>query len=201
MRTFRFHFDFMSPFSYLAFERSLAIAARAGLPFEPVAVDLAALKLAAGNTGPSTRQMPLKSRYSAIDMARWAHRYGVALTRPEINRPERANRGFYFVEPARRVSYMRAVWRRLWGAGADVSSDAALTDIATEMGFDAAVYLAACDADTNIRALDMATRAATAQGIFGVPMTVIDDQMWWGNDRLDFIEEYLAVAGPRIRPL
>jgi 2-hydroxychromene-2-carboxylate isomerase len=133
----------------------------------------------------------LKARYSGIDMARWAKRYGIPLKRPEINKPERANTAFYGAAPGERIAYMRAVWKRLWGVGADVSTDAALAEIARETGWTPEKYLAACASQENAEKLEAATKAATAAGIFGVPMIVIDDQMWWGNDRLDFVAEYL----------
>jgi 2-hydroxychromene-2-carboxylate isomerase len=191
MAVLRFYFDFMSPFSYLAFERTLALAQRYGLVFEPVCLDLSALKLAAGNTGPSTREQPLKARYSGVDMQRWAKRYAIPLKRPEINKPERANAGFYGMRPGEEVAYMRAVWKRLWGAGEDVSTDAALAGIAAEIRWETAPYLAACAAPANAAKLADATRAATAAGIFGVPMVVVGEAMFWGNDRLDFVEEHL----------
>ena len=77
-----------------------ALAQQHGLAFEPIAIDLSALKLAAGNNGPSTRQQPLKSRYSAIDQQRWSKRYGIPIKRPEVNNPQRANVAFCGVEPA-----------------------------------------------------------------------------------------------------
>lgn len=197
MSPLSFYFDFLSPYSYLAFGRAVELSHRFGRPFEPVVVDLGALKLAAGNTGPSTRQMPLKSHYARVDMARWAARYGIPLTPPERNDSTRVNNGFYCADPARRAAYMAAVWKHSWGAGADVSREETLSTIAADMGWSPADFIAATLADGNARLCAEATRGAFERGVFGVPTIILDDQMWWGNDRLDFVEEYLSSGAAR----
>ena len=65
-----FYFDFISPFSYLAHCRLPDIAARHGREITYHVVDLTEIKLGGGNTGPTTREMPLKYRYSGTDMQR-----------------------------------------------------------------------------------------------------------------------------------
>ena len=73
-----------------------------------------------------------------------------------------------------------------------MASDDLMRAVAADMGWDADDYLAftvSVQAEARYQA---ATKAAHERGVFGVPTMIIGEEMWWGNDRLDFVEEYLA---------
>lgn len=188
-----FYFDFISPFSYLAHCRLPAIAARHDCEIVYHVADLAVLKLEGGNTGPTTRDMPLKLRYSGADQQRWAKRYGVTIKRPSAYGPNRLNEGVFWAADHGAVGeYVTATWRRLWGEGGDMSDPALIGGVAEELGWNVGEFLAfteSDDAETRYRA---STREAHQRGVFGVPTMMIGEEMWWGNDRLDFMEEYLS---------
>jgi len=188
-----FTFDFVSPYSYLAFHRIGEIAARFGCEVDYQVVDLAELKRRAGNTGPATRQIPVKLRYARADMQRWARRYGVPLVSPGSNRPMRANLGLALARrEGRAMAYMTSAWAHGWGHGEDLSADATLRAIADESGIEGDRLLAWVDGEEAAAMLSASTDAAATAGLFGVPTMTCDDEMWWGNDRLDFLEEHLA---------
>ena len=188
-----FYFDFISPYSYLAHCRLPDIAARHGRDIAYHVVDLAVIKLDAGNTGPTTREMALKYRYSGADMQRWAARYGVTIKRPSGYRPDRLNKGAFMAEDRGAIgAYVTAAWRRVWGAGGDMADEALMRDVAGELGWDSGEFLAFTDsAEAEARYRD-STRAAHQRGVFGVPTMMIGEEMWWGNDRLEFVDEFLA---------
>jgi 2-hydroxychromene-2-carboxylate isomerase len=198
MATIEFYFDFISPFSYLASQRLPALAARFGCDVAPKVINLAQAKLLAGNTGPTSREQPLKRRYNQKDKERWARRYGVPIENPKSYGPDRLNKGVFFAEDhAAREPYIADVWRRVWGEGGDMAGDAILRDAARARGWNERefmAYVASREADARYEA---ATRAAHARGVFGVPTMMIGDEMWWGNDRLDFLEDDLAARGAR----
>ncbi len=164
-------------------------------------VDLAVIKLEAGNTGPTTREMPLKYRYSGADMRRWAARYRVTIKRPSGYGPGRLNRGAFMAEDQGAIGdYVAAAWRRVWGEGGDMADEALMRDVAGELGWDAGEFLAFTEsAEAEARYRD-STRAAHDRGVFGVPTMMIDQERWWGNDRLDYVEE-LLVAGSTARDI
>ncbi len=191
-----FYFDFISPFSYLAHSQVPGMAARHGHTLAYHVVNLAALKLEGGNTGPTTREMSLKYKYSVTDMKRWAARYGTMIKRPTSHQPDRLNKGAFLAgERGVMADYVTHVWRRVWGEGGDMASDDLMCGAAADMGWDADEYLAftsSDDAETRYRA---STQAAHGRGVFGVPTIMIGEEVWCGNDRLDFVEEFLAGGG------
>jgi 2-hydroxychromene-2-carboxylate isomerase len=188
-----FYFDFISPFSYLAHCRLPEIATRHGHDIAYHVVDLAAIKLGGSNTGPTTREMPLKYRYSGTDMQRWAARYGVTIKRPSGHGPDRLNKGVFWAgDRGATAEYVTAAFRRVWGEGGDMGDEALMRGVADQLGWDGDDFLAftgSADAEARYRA---STRAAHGRGVFGVPTMMIGEEMWWGNDRLDFVEEFLA---------
>ena len=193
-----FYFDFISPFSYLAYQRLPGLAQRFGCRVEAHVLDLAETKLLGGNTGPTSRDQPLKRRYNQKDKERWGRRYGVPIVNPTSYRPDRLNKGAFFAaDRGESDAYIAAAWRRVWGEGGDMAGESILRDVAGELGWDANSFLAF----TLSRAADERYKAATLdahqRGIFGVPTMMIGDEMWWGNDRLDFLEEFLAARSPR----
>lgn len=190
-----FYFDFISPFSYLAHGQVTDMAARHDRTIAYHVVNLAALKLQGGNTGPTTREMPLKYKYSGTDMQRWAARYGTVIKRPTSHQPDRLNKGAFLAEDRGVMAeYVTNVWHRVWGEGGDMASDELMHGVAADMGWDADDYLAftvSGDAEARYQA---STVAAHGRGVFGVPTMMVGEEMWWGNDRLDFVEDYLGAA-------
>lgn len=185
MKTVEFLFDVVSPFSYLASTRIEAIAADcdAAVTWRPIF--LGGVMKATGNRPPAS--LPARAPYLATDLQRWARFYGVPFRFPE---------GF----PANTLTAMRALvaepearWPELahrlfqahWGDGRDLSQPEVLTELvgpeAVERAADPAVK-------ARLRAL---TDAAVDRGVFGAPTFFIDGEMFFGNDRLPFVEQAL----------
>jgi len=194
MATIDFYFDFLSPYSYLANSRLPQLAGRYGYGLEYRAIDLNAAKLAAGNTGPATAQMPKKLRYAMTDLARWASRYGVPLTFAKVPPvTERANKGTYFaLDRGQGAAYVQALWGATFGSGGEFNSDEVLSGVARQLGWSAEEFLEYVASGSASRRYEEGNRQAQERGVFGAPTMMVGDEMWWGNDRLDFLEEYLA---------
>lgn len=95
------------------------MAQRYGYALRFVPIDLPRAKLAAGNTGPSNRQVPAKLRYLTADMNRWAQRYGVPLRFPKTFASERMNKGTLFAQDRGRAQdYVTAAFSSAWRAAA-----------------------------------------------------------------------------------
>ncbi len=191
-RQLDFYFDFMSPFAYLAFQKVPAICREHGLDLRLHVANLPKLKIMAGNTGPSNVSIPLKIRYLRQDLDRWAATYGVPLTFPKSLASETLNKAFlYAAERGQAESFVRAAWSRVWGQGEDPADPALLIDLAEAFGWNPdnlSAWVASKDAADRYEA---STKAAHDAGVFGMPTMIIGDQMWWGNDRLFFMEDAL----------
>ena len=82
---------------------------------------------------------------------------------------------------------MRAYWER----DEDISDSEVLASIASSAGFDGARLLEAADAKPARDALAAVTERAITRGVFGAPTFFVGDEMFWGKDRLEFVERWL----------
>ncbi len=189
-----FFFDFMSPFAYLAETQLSALADRFGLEIRYVPLDLPVAKLAAGNNGPSNRQVPAKLRYLTKDMERWTKRYNLPpLKFPPSFVSERANRGlFYAIDKGQQRDYVHRMFHAVWGQGEDMSDEAVLRRVAESLGWSGDEFLAYTLGEDSAQRYADSNKETHTRGVFGVPTMFVDGEMWWGNDRLQFVEEYLA---------
>jgi len=192
-----FFFDFMSPFAYLAHDSVCDLARRYNRELIYRPMDLPAAKIAAGNTGPANRDIPVKIRYLMTDINRWAQKRGLPVVFPASLDSHKMNAGiFYALEKGCAEKYVREGFALGWGQGGDISSDQILARLAETMGWPAAEFIAYASAAKAQPDYLASNLEAVEKGVFGVPTIIIDEQMWWGNDRLDFVEEHLARTTP-----
>jgi 2-hydroxychromene-2-carboxylate isomerase len=192
MKTVDFYFDLSSPYSYLAATQINPLAAHRGATVRWKPVVLAAVFKAAGNVMPATS--PPKAQYMLVDLARWAKRYDVPFvmsSRFPLNtvKPERLIVAAQ--DTGRADALALALFRGMWVEDRDISAESEMRAIASAAGFDADALLAAIETQPVKDALRANTDEAIARGMFGAPTFCVDDQLFWGNDRLDFVDEAL----------
>jgi len=150
---------------------------------------------ATGNSSPVT--VPAKGRWMGQDIARWARRYGVPFTfNPHfpINTLTlmRGAVGLQMRQPETFGRYVDTVFNAMWVAPRNLGDAAVLATTLGEAGFDTEAFMALV-ADAEVKAKLVAnTEEAVARGVFGAPTCFVSDQMFFGQDRLDFVREAVA---------
>lgn len=192
--TVDFYLDFISPFGYLARHRLAQMASRHGWDVRYHPLDLPRIKLAAGNNGPSNRQIPPKIRYLTTDLQRWARRYGIPMVEV-LPGPDtaRVNKGLFLaIDRGVADRYVEEAWNSIWRDGRDPGDEASLAGLATAMGWSAGEFLDfVASAEANQRYEESCDQAIDT-GVFGVPTFIADNEIFWGNDRLEFLEDALS---------
>jgi 2-hydroxychromene-2-carboxylate isomerase len=193
-RTIDFYFDFPSPYSYLAHTQLPRIAAEHSfsLNYHPFRI-LELMKLV-GNR-PTTIECKNKGKYAGTDLQRWTKRYNVDFARNPHSRSfdfAELDRGaLVAIADGRSAQYVTAVFSGIWAKQADLSQRSVLIDILNRAGFDAPLLLERASTEDITAKLDAETQAAATRGVFGAPTMFVGDQMFFGNDRLDFVVEAL----------
>lgn len=194
-KTIDFHFDFISPYSYLANAVLPPLAARhaASIRYRPL--QLRELMQLVGNR-PTTIECRSKGLYAMADVGRWASRYRVKFTPSPywqgIDFGELGRGALAAIDQGRGAAYIDAVWAALYGEGLNLGEQPLLLRVLEQAGFDGAGLLRqAGTADYAARLREDTARAAE-KGVFGSPTLFLGEQMFFGNDRLDFLEEALA---------
>lgn len=193
MARVEFWFDFSCPFAYVASTKVEAMAARAGAELDVRPMLLGGVFRARGVPQNLAGTLsPAKARHNLDDMRRWAQRAGVGLSMPATH-PMRT------VEALRCVlaagipwPLIHRIYRAYWVENADVSSREVLAAALREVGLPAAEVLARADSPEIKEELRRRTDEAVERGIFGVPTFFVGDELFWGQDRMDMVEEALG---------
>ena len=198
MSPITFYFDFTSPYAYLGACRidDLARLYDRDVDWRPM---LLGVIFRQTSTAPLFEQ-PLKGDYAMQDLHRCARALGVPINLPDpmpfSSVP--AARAFLWMKDrddalARRVG--RAYFDAAFGAGRDISSPETVVEIAAEHGVDGPALLSALGEDEIKARLRTEVEAAISAGVFGAPFFVVDGEPFWGADRMDHLERWLASGG------
>jgi 2-hydroxychromene-2-carboxylate isomerase len=195
-------FDFSCPYAYLASTQIEAIARRTGAELSPRPLLLGGVFKAlevpqnlAGTLGPE------KAKHNMNDMHRFARLFGVPLSMPSGH-------------PRRTVDALRALlaagepfmplahrfFRAYWVEGIDLSSKEGVRSVLSNAGLDAARIMARAESEEIKSDLRTRTDQAIARGVFGVPAIFVNGELYWGQDRLDYVEEALGGKPERLAP-
>jgi 2-hydroxychromene-2-carboxylate isomerase len=194
-KTVEFYFDLGSPATYLAYTQLPKICERTGSQLTYIPILLGGVFKATGNASPAT--VPSKGRYMFQDLDRYARRYGVPLKfNPHfpINTLMlmRAVTGIQLRHPERFAAFIDCLFKALWIDGRSLDEPATVAAVLTENGFDPNEVLA-LTADEQVKAaLKDNTEKAVQRGVFGAPSMFVDNQLFFGQDRLDFVLEALS---------
>jgi 2-hydroxychromene-2-carboxylate isomerase len=188
-----FFFDYGSPFSYLADTQLPALERRTGATVVYRPMLLGAVLKETGSASPIT--VPAKGRYMGVELHRWAKRYGVPFAANKffpIN-TMRLMRGVVAAQHAECFAeYHRAIYPAFWVDGANLAAPEVIRAVLDKAGLNADLILA-CIEEPNVKEqLRLNTEEAVRRGVFGAPTFFVGEDMFWGNDRLMFVEEALT---------
>ncbi len=192
MRQISFYFDFVSPYSFLAWGEVFQVAARNQAALRTVPVLLAGLLNAHGQIGPA--EIPAKRDFVFKDILRWCHKRGGRIKGPPAHpfNPLSALRLCEAVGDMNdRVRLADALFSECWRRGQDISDKAVLARLLDELGLDARTLMAEIETPNIKERIRQNTDEAISRGVFGVPTFVVDNELFWGYDRLCHLEDYL----------
>ena len=192
-----FFFDVGSPASYLAWTQIGAIARDAGAVVNHKPMLLGGVFQATGNASPAA--VEAKGRYTFIDFDRYARRYGVALNRNPhfpINTLAymRAITGMQLRHPERFEAFTSAVFDAIWVKSLNLNDPQVAMQALAAAGFGPELAQGLMN-DPEVKAqLKAVTDEAVQRGVFGAPTMFVGDEMFFGQDRLDWVKDALKPA-------
>jgi 2-hydroxychromene-2-carboxylate isomerase len=193
-----FYFDFSSPYGYLASHKIDALVSKYGCTadWRPMLLGVAFKQTG----GAPLTAIPLKGDYSRRDMLRSARFHGVRDFRMPTVFPIATHAAARITlwtkarDPALAERVAKALYRGYFAEDRDISNAEVAAEIAAGAGADRALARAAID-DVAIKdALKREVDGAIARGVFGSPFVFVDGEPFWGLDRFDQIERWLATG-------
>jgi 2-hydroxychromene-2-carboxylate isomerase len=181
-------FNFRSPYCYLASKKLWAIVDdfNTQLVWKPVGGwDLRSSPERVKNKLPLARQ----------DIARFARRFDIPLMPPpKETDPTRAGAASLYAEEKGLLrEYLNAVMHAEWAEGKDIGDLKVLGEIGENIGLSSASVIQASNDERYLQELKNNAEEAEERGVIGVPTFVIGDQIFWGQDRIDFVLEELTL--------
>ena len=192
--TVEFYFDFGSPYSYLAYKALPAVAAAHGAQIVWQPMLLGGVFKATGNHSPV--EIPAKGKWLNQDLQRWAARYGAAFK----HNPHFPINTLVLMRGAAGMQlrgldfgkYAETVFHAMWAQPRNLGDPAELGAVLSKAGFDAGAFMSLVGDPEVKERLKNTTESAVVRGVFGAPTFFVGDQMFWGQDRLDFVAEALG---------
>ena len=189
-----FFFDIGSSYSYIAYKALPALADAHGAQIVWKPMLLGGVFKASGNHSPA--EVPAKGQWMNRDLQRWAARYGAPFT---LNPNFPINtltlmrgavgmqmRGLDFPK------YLETMFHAMWAEPRNLGDPQELAAVLRQAGFDVDAFQALVNDPAVKEQLKKNTEEAVARGVFGAPTFFVGDDMFWGQDRLDFVAEALA---------
>jgi len=190
-----FLFDFGSPNAFLSHRVIPAIEARTGVRFNYVPVLLGGIFKATGNQSPATAFAHIRNKpeYERLEVERFVRKHGIQgfgyspffpVNTLSLMRGAIAARNLRVFD-----RYVDEMYRHMWVDHKKLDDPAVLAAALTESGFDAARLMAESASPAVKAELIANTERAVERGAFGSPTFFVDDEMWFGKDRLDEVEQ------------
>ena len=198
MKSVEFYYDLVSPYSYLAYGRVGRICEENGAELILRPMLLGAVHKAVGLQAPI--EIRPKASYQAQDIRRWAQYYGLPLEFPDPFpfRTLKTMRAAMFLQERDELgAFTREAFALYWEEGGapgglqETDEDAPVSTVAVRIGVDPEEVLRGAASPGVKQALKVATAEAVERGVFGAPAFFVGDEMFWGNDRLHFVEAAL----------
>ena len=192
-----FFFDCSSPWTYLAFKEIENLCSRLNLELVWKPILVGGIFNTINPSVYESRSNPVKPKasYSRKDLNDWSLIRGITVNWPDVFpvNSVKAMRGVFFALERNKVSeYVELVFYSYWTNNLDISLDKVLAKIVEELGWNSDKFISYINLESTKEALKLNTEELAKRGGFGSPtMFVNDKNMFFGNDRLNLIEELL----------
>jgi 2-hydroxychromene-2-carboxylate isomerase len=189
------YFSVMSPYSYLAMGRLAQIAAQRGAVIQYLPLHFASLAARMGGVVMTEASGPRKIWF-AQDLARQAAKLALPLTPKPAFWPANSAPASYAIISAQRAGegdlhgLVQGFCRAVWAEDRNIADDDVVRNVMAAHGFDPAIadrgmFTAAQVYEDNLE-------QAAVKGVFGVPFMIVGADRFWGQDRLDDLDQHLA---------
>ncbi|MEK9754437.1 MAG: 2-hydroxychromene-2-carboxylate isomerase [Rhodospirillaceae bacterium] len=189
----------ISPWTYLGDARFRAIAVKHGAEVNPKPMNLGRVFPETGGL-PLAKRAPARQAYRMRELKRWRDFIGLPLTLEPAHFPASEWPAAGMVIAAKRQGLdvgplINGYLSGVWAEERNIADPATAVAIADERGFDGKALLAEAESDADVKATwDTYSEEALAAGVFGAPAYVIGEDVFWGQDRLDFVDRLLAAG-------
>ena len=190
-----YYFTLTSPWTYLGHQRFVEIARRHGAEIRVKPVDYGVIFPQTGGL-PLPKRAPARQAYRLMELKRWRAQLGIELNLHPKFFPAPADAAARVVIAADQTGgdsagLAHAILTAIWAQEKNIADLPTLTEIANASGQDGAALVAASQGPETQTAFEAQTEEALGRGVFGAPTYVYEDELFWGQDRLELLDRAL----------
>ena len=192
-----YFFATVSPYAYLGHDRLIAIAQKHGATVAVKPINLGDVFPVSGGL-PLSKRAPQRQAYRLVELQRWAQLLNKPMHIQPKFFPVNGDLAAYWIlaagelGPTQGLTLAGAVGRAIWEQERNIADAATMETVATECGLPVAALAARAQAPEIAEKYAALTQEAIARGVFGAPTYIVTDELFWGQDRLDFLDRKLA---------
>jgi 2-hydroxychromene-2-carboxylate isomerase len=195
-KTVAYYFSPNSPWAYLGHERFVAIAKRAGAHIDVRPVDYGRIFPQSGGV-PVAQRAKQRQAYRMTELKRWRELLGIPINfAPKFASASGVAAARMIIaadmKELNAMALAGFVGKAVWEEDRDIADPVTLQAIAAEHGRNAKLLWDTAQSQATQDAYDAYTAEAIERGVFGAPTYVYKDELFWGQDRLEFLERALA---------
>ena len=196
-KTIDYYFSPVSPWTYLGHARFADIARKHHAAVAPKPVDYGRIFPLSGGL-PVAKRPPQRQTYRLAELQRWRNHLGVPMTIQPKYFPYDAKLAALTIIAAgdaeKSMKLAGAFLRGCWAEERNMADETEVAAVIRAAGFDSATLLKQANAPETASRFDAFTDEAIARQVFGAPTYVYRDELFWGQDRLEFLDRALASA-------
>lgn len=194
--TVEYYFSVASPWAYLGSARFIEMTRRYGAAVKVMPVELSRIFTASGGTAFLDRA-PQRQHYRQVELARWSRRLDTPLIlEPRFYPVDRGPASCLLIAARESglpvLDLAHRVLRAIWHEEKNIANWDTLQELALDAGLDGEALVDAAQDPAVAKKYEDDTDRAIAAQVFGAPAYMVDGELFWGQDRLDFVEEKLA---------
>jgi 2-hydroxychromene-2-carboxylate isomerase len=195
MRVIDYYFSVLSDWAYFGGERLERLARRHGAKINHMPIRLAAVYAGTGGILLQKRSRQ-RQDYRVVELRRWRDHLGIPINISPRHYPTDDELSSCLIIAAKLEGLdagvlANAILRAIWAEERDIADADTLFRIAEGLGFDGSKLIALAREAPTLKEFDTYTAEAQQRGVFGSPFYFCDGEIFWGQDRLDFLERVL----------
>lgn len=199
-KTIEYYHFLISPWSYLAINQFNKLKEKHDIKVNYKPIDVMSTFDDMGGLPPAKRH-PSRQRFRMDELKRWSAYLGVPMNFTPAHFPTNQALAAQMVYAAggaegnaQAASFSDAVLTACWNEERDISDESTLSEIADACGMDGPTLLAKAKSDEFAQQLSATTKEAHNADVFGSPTYLVDGELFWGQDRIDFLERHLQAG-------